>query len=302
MFERLSYNDSIDGIDKYLPKFKNLKYWFTDQTISDLLIIKYHLNTIKFSRPILNFLKVCFSKTIQEVSKGIFDGSSTHLKKNMQNFSPKVIDIFKNNVIKNLQILENIKQEVNIMYALAVPGDSRNILLKDNSIDCIITSPPYGDEENTIGYLRWTKFSLYWLGFTSDELHKFGKNTIGSKKVNKSFSESEFLSEFIKKLKKSDKRIDYLNSFFYDYNLCLKELFRVLKYDKFCCIVIGNRSIAKKPLLMDKITVEIALKIGFKLVNIYYRNIPTKAIPWSGISGKTIKKENIIILKKPNGQ
>ncbi|MHA1297939.1 MAG: TRM11 family SAM-dependent methyltransferase [Candidatus Helarchaeota archaeon] len=286
-----------DKLEKYLPEFKNLNYWFTKESIENLLIIKYNLIANDFSRKLLNFLFVCFSKTIQEVSKGRFDGSSTHLRKNLQNFSPNVFKIFEKNIEFTLKILNEYNKVDNNSKIWVFPCDSRNIPLKNNTIDCIITSPPYGEEENTIGYMRWTKFSLYWLGYTSKELQKLKRRALGSISKNNGINQSDYLSQFIEDLEISDKRVKYLTTFYNDFLLCLEEMKRVLKPDKYCCIVIGNRSIAKKPLFMDNLTLEIAETIGFKHIKTFYRQIPTKAIPWVGISGKTIKKENIIILK-----
>ena len=299
LFDKFNHKPPIDKMNKYIPKFKNLKYWFTEKTIRDLLIIKYHLFNGTFSKSIYNFLRICFSKTVQEVSKGVFDGSSTHLKKNLQNFFPQVFETFKKNVIITLEKLKNFNEKYNSTETLALLGDSRNISIKNNSVDCIITSPPYGEEDNTIGYMRWTKFSLFWLDFTPDELLKLKKKSLGSTKIKKTFIGSKVLTNYIKDLELNDRKINYINSFFSDYYLCLKEMYRTLKGGKFCCIVIGNRRIAKKPLFMDKITSELATNIGYEHINTFYRQIPTKSIPWLGISGKTIKKENIIILKKP---
>ncbi len=299
IFKKLKIRIPEREMNKFLPKFKNLKYWFTEKSIKALLIIKYFLFTESLPRKILNFLKICFSKTVQEVSKGVFDGSSTHLKKNLQNFSPNVFEVFKKNMIETLEKMKELKELNNSLETLALSCDSRNIPLKEDSTDCIITSPPYGEEQNTIGYMRWTKFSLYWLDYTPDELQKLKKKTLGSRSNNEILVRSKYLLDYINTLKISEKRMEYVKSFFFDYLLCLTEMFRTLKPNKFCCIVIGNRTIAKKPLFLDRITLDLTASIGFEHVNTYFRQIPTKAIPWKGISGKTIKKENIIILKKP---
>ncbi|MHA1376897.1 MAG: DNA methyltransferase [Candidatus Helarchaeota archaeon] len=298
LLKKIKSKKNLGDLNQYSPKFKNLNYWFTDKSIRDLLIIKYHIYNSNYSLNFFNFLLICFSKTVNEVFKGTFDGSSTHLRKNLQDFSPNTFKIFEKNVRISFKILSAFSKIENNSKSWLLPGDSRKMPLKNDTIDCIITSPPYGEEENTIGYMRWTKFSLYWLGYSPDELIKLKKLALGSINKNKEFLESDYLLQFFKNLELPEKRINYLKTFYKDYFLCFREMYRVLKPDKFCCIVIGNRRISKKPLFMDKITLEIAGKIGFKSIKTLYRHIPTKAIPWIGVSGKTIKKENIIILKK----
>ena len=296
--EKIKKSKYSKVMEIFLPEFKNLSYWFTKKSIQDLLIIKYNLKNLKILQSKLDFLLLCFSKTINDVSKGKFDGSSTHLRKNLKNFLPNTIEIFEKNLKNQFEMFKDFNEMKEFSNAWVIPGDSRFITLRNDSIDCIITSPPYGEEENTIGYMRWTKFSLYWLDFSPLELLKYKKRVLGTVLKNAEYYSSKLLNNFITNLDISQKRISYLNSFYKDYLLCFKELFRVLKSKKYCCIVIGNRTISKKPLFMDELTLEIADKVGFKHINTFYREIPTKTIPWSGISGKTIKKENIIILRK----
>lgn len=58
------------------------------------------------------------------------------------------------------------------------PGDAQNLPLDDESVDLIVTSPPYAS--NAIDYMRAHKFSLVWLGRTIDELGCLRKGYIGS--------------------------------------------------------------------------------------------------------------------------
>ena len=89
----------------------------------------------------------------------------------------------------------------------------------------------------------------------------------------------------------------YIKSFFSDYYKALMNMFTIVQ--KYCCIVIGNRTINKNITFpMDSVTEEFGTNIGFTLVKFYYRKIPTKAIAWEAISGSTMDMENIIILKK----
>ena len=56
-------------------------------------------------------------------------------------------------------------------------GDARNLDLRDRSIDIVITSPPY---LNAIDYLRCSKFSLVWMGYTVGELRRLRSSTVGT--------------------------------------------------------------------------------------------------------------------------
>ena len=62
-------------------------------------------------------------------------------------------------------------------------GDARAIPLKDNSVDMVITSPPY---LNAIDYLRGHKLSLVWMGHQIDELRQLRSENIGSERFDSS--------------------------------------------------------------------------------------------------------------------
>lgn len=56
-------------------------------------------------------------------------------------------------------------------------GDARQLDLKDKSIDLVITSPPY---LNAIDYLRCSKFSLVWMGYSVGELRRLRSTSVGT--------------------------------------------------------------------------------------------------------------------------
>ena len=58
-----------------------------------------------------------------------------------------------------------------------IQGDARRLDLRDGSVDLVITSPPY---LNAIDYLRCSKFSLVWMGYTIDELRRLRSTTVGT--------------------------------------------------------------------------------------------------------------------------
>ena len=56
-------------------------------------------------------------------------------------------------------------------------GDARNVGLPDGAIDLVITSPPY---LNAIDYLRCSKFSLVWMGYSISGLRRLRSGTVGT--------------------------------------------------------------------------------------------------------------------------
>lgn len=59
-------------------------------------------------------------------------------------------------------------------------GDARSLDLRAESVDAVITSPPY---LNAIDYLRGHRLALVWLGYSLDELRTIRSNSIGAERA-----------------------------------------------------------------------------------------------------------------------
>ena len=141
-------------------------------------------------------------------------------------------------------------------------GDSRNLPLEDNSIDGIITSPPYSI---ALDYVSNDAHALKTLGYDLKELRE----------------------EFIGVRGKGQKRIDLYNE---DMKKSLEEMYRVLKPEKYAVIVIGNATYQGKEIKTVEFIIDYAEKIGFRLV----KNIDKIIFGLYNV----MQKENILIFKK----
>jgi len=113
--------------------------------------------------------------------------------------------------------------------------------LKENSVDHIVTSPPYA---NTYDYYLYHKFRMYWLDYNVKIVQD---NEIGSR--NRHSSKKEGIDTFKNEL-----------------SLCLKEMSRVLKPQKYAVIVIGDSVIRGELIRANKFMKEIAPLNNFEFV------------------------------------
>ena len=141
-------------------------------------------------------------------------------------------------------------------------GDSRNLPLKDDSIDGIVTSPPYSI---ALDYISNDAHALEALGYDLRKLRE----------------------EFIGVRGKGQKRIDLYNE---DMKESLKEMYRVLKPGKYAVIVVGNATYQGKEIKTVEFIIEYAKKIGFKFV----KNIDKIIFGLYNV----MQRENILIFKK----
>lgn len=282
--------------------FPNLTYWFKDYVINELAVILENIDILS-DNVFRDFAGVCFSLTVRKVSN-IYNPGDTFIKRlssdKLEKYRPDVLKTFKAYMKKAISRMKSFSRacymdtDINVTFA-----DARKLPFSDKSIDLIVTSPPYGEERNTISYTRWSKLSSFWLGYESSFVRRIEKASLGGKDNPSLQTPSETLNEILKETTRKDQRLaKAAASFFRDYYSCLEEMHRVLKKGHYCCIVIGNRSLKRKRVPMDLVTREFGEKIGFSHEKTHYRKIPTKAIPWVCAKGETIARENVIILKK----
>jgi len=178
---------------------------------------------------------------------------------------------FVNSFLKNVDLmLASIEDYIQIKEQLNLKlgdikievGDSRNIKLPDNSVDGIITSPPYSI---ALDYVQNDAHSLKDLGY---DVLKMRDDFIGVRGNAKS-------------------RVDLYNE---DMKKSYKEMYRVLKPNKYTVIVIGNATYQGQEVKTVEFTIRYMESLGFCLV----KNINKIIFGLYNV----MKKENILIFKK----
>ena len=122
-------------------------------------------------------------------------------------------------------------------------GDVRNLPFKGNSVDMVITSPPY---LNAIDYIRGHKFSLVWMGYSIAILRSIRSDNIGTERSG-TLAETDFIQNALKKMigaQKLDRKFrGMVSRYISDMNRVFYELKRVLKKNGKAIIVIGDSMI-----------------------------------------------------------
>ncbi|MBU3943014.1 transcriptional repressor LexA, partial [Patescibacteria group bacterium] len=295
------------------PEFKNIDFWFKDNIIIELAKIKKAIKDIK-NDDIRNFFMVSFSEIVRKVSNtknGEF--KLVRMKKEkLESHNPDVIKTFKQKTESNIRGMEdfynNIKKDT---WSKIILGDSsKNNGIKENSIDCIITSPPYGDSRTTVAYGQFSRLSAQWIDIfeNSNDASGVDKELLGgiaTKKLDNPLC-SLSLSGSLKQISdKDEKRAKDVLSFYIGLNDCLLRAYKILKPKKYFCIVIGNRLVKQVRIPTDFIIAELAQNIGLTCEDIFIRNIPGKRMPSKnsptnivGELEETMNKESIVILRK----
>lgn len=174
---------------------------------------------------------------------------------------------FRNNVEKMLTSTKDFKR---VVEELNLPlgnmetklGDARNLELKNESVDGIITSPPYSI---ALDYVKNDAHALEALGY---DLERVRKDFIGVRGTGK-------------------KKVELYNK---DMEESYEEMYRVLKDRKYCVVVIGNATLQGKEVRTVNKTIEYCEEIGFELE----KNMDKIIFGLYNV----IQKENILIFRK----
>jgi len=294
-----------------LPKFFNIDFWFKENVIYELTKMKKCINDIK-DKDIKNFFFVAFSDTVRASSNTRYGEFKLFRmpKEKLKNYSPNVIAIFRKRVENNLEGMKAFYNDVdNRTWVRIIQGDStKRYDIKDESIDCIVTSPPYGDSRTTVAYGQFSRLSLQWLDMVDEKELQLDRQLIGGIVAPdlKNDLNSKSLTKALNLIAEHDsKRAKEVLSFYIDLNKAMAQAYRILKKYKYFCVVIGNRTVKKVKLPTDFIVSELGENLGFHTVDIIVRNIPNKRMPLknspTNISGQleeTMQKESIVILQK----
>lgn len=300
-----------NGIELVIDNhFKNLGFWFSPSTIIPLQLIKNEIALTKDSK-INSILNCAFSELVRYVSN-TRNGEFKLYRIKKEKVATIFYDVqkeFTRIVNKNLSKMKQYTSNIESSSVINVYSENcqNMISIEDESVDIVITSPPYGDSHTTVAYGQFSKLSSQWVGLIEDE--NIDALLLGGKK-NKTDNikslQSPTLELLYRQIAQVDKaRADEVLSFYFDLDKSIAEISRKTKKDGYQFWVVGNRTVKKVPVQTDVIISEMAKKYSLELLRKDYRRISNKVMPSvnspTNVAGDTITtmvSEIILFFKK----
>jgi DNA modification methylase len=304
-----------------IPSVVNIDYWYDKKTIASLARLKASIKKERDSE-IRDFMLVCFSATARRASKADPRLSVPVRSKEYSITSRRINawDLFADQTLNNIKRMrsfwDKIKPDRRISAQLA-GSDARALIspkalhlgektkLRANSIDLVITSPPYAGAQK---YIRASSLSLGWLGLAGkDDLIPLERASIG----REHFPTSTLIDCPITGIRAADKiikRIHKINplrglivaTYINEMDASIKEVERVLKPGGYFILVIGNNEVCGLPFKSSDFLLSIGQKYGMELHlrmvdEIKSRGLMTKR----NRSASVITREWVMLLRKP---
>ena len=312
-FNDFIFSIRLEGqnINPKIPNFKNIDYWFKKETQFFLAIIKEYIEKID-NQNVKDFFKVAFSETVREVS--LTRNSEFKLyrmsKKQIEKFNPDVFSVMAEKLIRNRRgMMEYISikrnNSVSKIYDFNTVYEIPRNIITPESVDIVVTSPPYGDSRTTVAYGQFSRLANQWLGF--EKFNEVDKRSMGGiRKKEFRYFDFEPLDMILEQIaQKDNKRVYDVISFYIDYEKSISNISKIVKNEGVVAYVVGNRRVKGIEIPNDEITREFFERNGFKHIKTIIREIPNKRMPKrnsptniQGLTETTMNYEYIVILQK----
>lgn len=318
---RLTYENLIAQLDEFneanysdIQKHEKLDYWFKPQEKSKIAFLFDKVHELKAEDFTKEFFYVCISHILKNCSRWL--QSSTKPQVDPDKNIPDPFDEFKRHCQKMMKSNGDFYNELNKKGYLDIPcdihlRDARHTNLKSESVDMIITSPPY---VTSYEYADIHQLTAYWMEYVSS-MSEFRKQFIGTSYSGNTSLEvrgSKQAQDIVYALAQKSKHIAQdVAQYFNDMQDVAKEMARVLVPNGYACIVIGNTKIKEVQIKSAEVFFEFLQNVGLKKVKVIKRNIPHKLMPtlrdkntgrFTTLDNKDCKRvypnEYIIIMKK----
>lgn len=275
LLERITRNK--DHKNYYKNANNRLQYWFKKNQFNKLFRI-YNEIQKEPNENLRIFYKCCFSNVLKNCSKWYSKSIKPQQDPNKKDIDP--ISTFARHL--NYMTARNAEyygllSKSKRTKSFVKKADARRTGLSKNSVDLIITSPPYAISYE---YADIHQLSLLWFGSVTNIVN-VRKDYVGTSSKKTIVGNDKILSpvglKTIESLRKCNLGLaNQMANYIVDVDLTFREMYRVLKDNKRVCIIIGDTKYLGTNIPNTEISIELLKKDGFRINKIIKRKISSK--------------------------
>ena len=304
---QLSFYDASKVINRNFERVSNYTYWYSEEILLKLSYLNQLIDEYANDN---DFFRLILAEIVREVSytrNGEFKRFRMS-KDKISSYKPNPFELFEKKVKRNIAGLcayNEITHRANVTICdfnstYGIPQD----IIATESIDMVVTSPPYGDSRTTVAYGQFSRWANEWFGF--DNAKTLDNKLMGGTKCREVKFNSAELTETLSKIRTLDeKRYWEVISFLNDYSQSIQNVSKTVRVGGRVCYVVGDRRVKGIQIPLDYFTAEIFEQCGFEHINTIVREIPNKRMPsLTSPTNKTcnhiqtMSHEYIVILEK----
>ena len=269
---------NIQVLRPFIPDIPNIKDWFEDNAIKELAYLKLRITDLAAENQMIIAL-IAFSRTILKASN---QDEETRYSRRTKNIKVGETLLFYTRDLKYcIQKSKQLENSIGFKRSEFATVDLRKPIndaglsktIPENSVDLIVTSPPY---PNVTDYHLYHRFRLFWLGYDPRE---FAKIEIGSHL-------------------RHQKEASGFDSYLDEMKLCLANLFSALRPGRYCVLVLGDAVFAGKTYDTAGNVGNVATGLGFEVVGIINRAVHRTKRSFM-VAARRTREEQLLVLRKP---
>lgn len=297
------------------------KHWYDASAYTDLCRLSYQIRKTR-NLVTREFLEVCLSQTARKVSMAdpkvtvpvklnpekpslpelLKKQAEKHLKKVQETDVIKAFEKITRSNLSRATTLNKVKSLGKVQSIMNNAMDLND--LEDNSIDLIITSPPYAGAQK---YIRSSSHSIGWLQLSPDDtLRSLERLNIGREHYSKDeYAEPQKpnargVNQLLNRVReKNPLRAHIASNYLIEMEQCLSECYRVLNEGGTFVLVIGNNIVCGESFNSRSYMQSICQRLGFHVELILRDDINSRGLMTKrNKTASVIACEWIIVLKK----
>lgn len=288
--EKLSRSVSVDDVPDVV------RFWYRDDSLRPLKALRTVVCRIEDEAQRRLFQTV-LSATARDVM--LTYRGEIRLRKmqgaDLERFQPNVFAAFRKRALSAIKSVGELPPKSRAdVFAM----DCRK-LTKRQSCHTVITSPPYGDDKNGVGYFQFSRNMLFWIGVPLEEQKRQREAFLGcgvDARERSVSSETLRLTLAVIRERKMAHHREAVN-FYLDYLDGLKQIASVAQ--ERVIIVIGDRVLSRTRINNGHITAEFMRELGWGLEHYYTRQLLKKRIANLGGDGGGISLEHVMVFRRP---
>lgn len=306
----LIFYDQSKVANRNFDRISNYSFWYSEDSLFKLSYLQQLIELYTTSKT-KDFFFLALSEVIREVS---FTRNSEFKRYkmnaiNLEKFNPDTFKLFEKKVDRNLKGLAAYNKDANNEATAKIYGFNSTIeipnnIIEENSVDMVVTSPPYGDSHTTVAYGQFSRWALEWFAF--EHAKDLDRYLMGGNKAKEEVFPTKSIRKELDTIKNADiKRYEEVIGFLNDYCLSIQHVAKVVRCGGIVCYVVGNRKVKGVQIPLDYFTTEVFESCGFKHEITIVREIPNKRMPTKtsptnipGVKVSTMSNEYIVILRK----
>ena len=219
----------------------------------------------------------------------------------------EVRGVFEQRVEQMLIDIEDCPLDFDPLPVAACLGDARTLPLPTDSVDAVITSPPYPNRHD---YSRVFHIGLLLIGESESAVKDLRRRSLRSHVEAKepeawstrlqAFQAPPILRHVLEYLQSNaDPRVQRMvRGYFEDMFLSLQEVSRVLRAGGHAALVVGNVRHAGRMVPVDELLVKLAVQVGLEFETAWVMRLRGNSAQQMGRYGKEPSRESVILLTK----